>query len=202
MSEKQLELHIVSDGKHTLEAFAKKAAQIEPYVDFFHLREKEKTAKEIFYGIRLIQDHGIPLSKIIVNDRVDAAFALNVAGVQLAHHSLDVTTVKETFPNLTIGRSIHSIEEAKSAETNGATYLLFGHIFSSSSKPDLQPRGIEQLSNVVNSVKIPVIAIGGIQPQHIKEIIRTGAKGVAIMSGVLAATDSVEAVRAYKEECD
>lgn len=198
---KRLEIHIISDGKHTLEAFAKKAAEIEPYVDYFHLREKEKTAKEIFYGIHLLQDNGIPLSKIIVNDRVDAAVAMNVAGVQLAYHSLDVATVKKTFPKLKIGRSIHSMVEAKSEEANGANYLLFGHIFPSRSKPDLQPRGLEKLSEVVNAVEIPVIAIGGIQPCHMKEIRDTGAKGVAIMSGVLAAIDSVAAIRNYIEEC-
>ena len=196
MSE-QFEIHIVSDGKHTLEDFARKAAEIEPYVDYFHLREKDKTAKEIFHGICLLKDLGIPSSKIIVNDRVDAAVAMNVAGVQLAHHSLDVMTVKETFPKLKIGRSIHSIEEARSEEANGANYLLFGHIFASGSKPDLQPRGLEELEKVVNAVAIPVIAIGGISPQHMKDIISTGAKGVAIMSGVLAAPDPVEAIQAY-----
>jgi len=168
---------------------------IHPYVTSIHLREKEKTAKELFEAVDLLS-RDIPLSKIIINDRVDVAFATRVAGVQLAFHSLEPLMVKKSFPNLRVGSSIHSCQEGEKALRDGADYALFGHIFPSQSKPGKTPKGIEELSRVAQ-LDIPVIAIGGITPENAKQVIQAGASGIAVMSGVLDAHDPLSAVEAY-----
>lgn len=81
-----------------------------------------------------------------------------------------------------IGVSIHSKEEAVICEKNGATYVTFGHVFKTKCKEVLEPRGLKQLKNVINSVQIPVFAIGGIGLDNYKEAIDCGADGVCIMS--------------------
>jgi thiazole tautomerase (transcriptional regulator TenI) len=193
------ELHIISNGKQSLDTFAQIAGAIHPYVDAFHLREKSKSARELWQGIELLGKSGVPLNKIIVNDRVDVAWAAKVKAVQLAFHSLNVALVKQTFPGLRIGRSVHSLEEAREAEDQGANFLVYGHIFSTESKPGLQPKGLTALNQLVSGVAIPVIAIGGIKPNQAAQVLDAGAAGIAVMSGVVDAEDPLAAAREYEQ---
>ncbi|RLQ92785.1 thiazole tautomerase TenI [Planomicrobium sp. Y74] len=195
---KTKKLHIISTGKQKPEQLAEIIGVIHPYIDFIHLREKTKRAKEVYEMVELLADKKVPLSKIMINDRVDVACASNVKGVQLAYHSLPVEIVKRKFMDLTVGCSVHSIEEAQIAEQQGADYVIFGHVYSTQSKPGLIPKGIEQLWSVSESVSIPVIAIGGITPTNSREVIEAGAQGVAVMSGILEAEDPLEAVKQYR----
>ncbi|WP_416148018.1 thiazole tautomerase TenI [Salipaludibacillus sp. HK11] len=200
MENKRVEFHIITDGLHSVEEIVNKVSLLAPYVDYIHLREKRKTAAELYKIINLLLDCGVPSSKIIVNDRVDVAKATNAAGVQLAYHSLDVPVVKKTYPEIRIGKSIHSLKEAKEAENEGADYLLFGHIYTSTCKPGKQPRGLLELAKIIEQVTVPVIVIGGIQPYHVKEILATGASGFAVMSGVFSSSNPVESVKAYQQQ--
>lgn len=193
------ELHLISDGKKSLRRFIEIAATVHPFLSYVHLREKTKTAKEIWEGVEALKNSGVPSEKIIVNDRVDVALAAGLGGTQLAYHSLEPKWVKRAFPRLRVGRSTHSLEEAEEMERQGADYVLFGHIFPSGSKPGLKARGIEALRAVTNKVKIPVIAIGGISPSNAPSVLRAGASGVAVMSGILDSADPVAAAERYFE---
>ncbi len=195
-------LHVISTGKQDAEQLAAIMSVIHPYVDFLHIREKTKTAKEIYEIAELLVNKKVPQSKIIINDRLDVASALRLRGVQLAHHSLRVDMAKRTFPALAIGCSVHSIEEAKTAEMHGADYVIFGHVYATSSKAGVMPKGLEQLHAVCSAVSIPVVAIGGIKPQLISEVIQSKAQGAAVMSGVLEAPDSLAAVLQYRSRLD
>ncbi|MEZ0119035.1 UNVERIFIED_ORG: thiazole tautomerase (transcriptional regulator TenI) [Heyndrickxia coagulans] len=168
---------------------------IHPFVTAIHIREKQKTARELYQMIEYLSQN-IPLSKMIINDRVDVALAAKVAGVQLAFHSLETTIVKTMFPSLKVGRSIHSYHEGEKANRDGSDYVLFGHIFPSSSKPGKTPKGLKQLAKVAQ-LDIPVIAIGGITPENARSVIHAGAKGIAVMSGILEARDPLSAVKDY-----
>lgn len=169
---------------------------IHPYVTAIHLREKQRSARELFHAVELLTKKNIPLSKIIINDRVDVAFVTRVRGVQLAFHSLDADLVKENFPQLVLGSSIHSYEEGEKAKEKGADYLLYGHVFPSQSKPGKTPKGFEELSRLTQ-LSIPVIAIGGITPENTGQVLQAGVKGIAVMSGVLEAPDPLSAVKTY-----
>ena len=190
------ELHIISNGKMPIEQLCEIVMDIHPYVTAIHLREKQKTARELFQAVELLTKTNLSLSKIIINDRVDVALVTKAGGVQLAFHSLDASIVKGNFPQLKVGSSIHSYVEGQKAKEKGADYMLFGHVFPSQSKPGMTPKGLEELSRITQ-LEVPVIAIGGITPENTGRVLDAGAKGIAVMSGVLEARDPLLAVKAY-----
>jgi thiazole tautomerase (transcriptional regulator TenI) len=192
-------LHIISNNKLALEDFALLARGIKQFVTAFHLREKTKTARELINGIELLLAAGVSPESIFVNDRVDVAAAMDISGVHLTYHSLAVNQVKRLFPQLKIGKSVHSIDEANLAEKEGADFLILGHIYPTDSKPGLPSKGVDLIRQVTGNVSLPVIAIGGIKPENTREVLLNGAKGIAVMSGVLDAENPVLAAKAY---CD
>lgn len=192
------ELHVVSTGRQSFAELAGIAGAIRPYVDAIHLRERTKTARELLEGIGLLLAAGVPADRIVINDRADVAAAAGVRGVQLAYHSLEVSAVKRLFPQLRVGKSVHSAEEALQAEAEGADYVFYGHIYATASKPDLPARGIEALRRLTDLVRIPVIAIGGVKPDNVTEVLRAGAAGIAVMSGLLEAPDPLSEAVAYR----
>ncbi|MBX9974664.1 thiazole tautomerase TenI [Cytobacillus firmus] len=193
------QLHVISDGKLSLEAFAEIAGEVEPFADKFHLREKHRTSRDLITGVKLLLNEGIPIHKIVINDRVDVAWACKT-GVQLAFHSLPAHIVKTHFPEMPIGCSVHSPEEAEKAAKQGADYILFGHIFETDSKKGVPPRGTGSLEALKKAVDIPVLAIGGIKPEKVPEVLEAGADGIAVMSGILLAKDPVEAAKLFSKK--
>lgn len=192
------QFHVISTGRQSTEQVVAIASQIHPYVDAIHLREKAKTAKELAEMMETLLFHGVPKEKLVVNDRVDVAVAYGVKA-QLAFHSLPIRQVKACFPSLLVGCSVHSLDEAKEAEDGGADYCIYGHVFPTASKQGVTPRGIEALAQTANAVRIPVIAIGGIQPHHVPSIWAAGAAGIAVMSGVFLAEDPLREVKRYAQ---
>ncbi|MCM3706358.1 MULTISPECIES: thiamine phosphate synthase [Cytobacillus] len=192
------QLHVISDGKLTPKAFAELAAKLEPFTDRFHLREKHRTSRELYEAAELLLKKGVPVKKIIINDRADVAWALK-AGVHLAYHSLPADIVKTSFPDLPVGCSVHSLETAEEAAKQGADYVLYGHIFETDSKKGVPPRGTGSLENLKKAVDIPVLAIGGIKPENVPEVLQAGADGIAIMSGILQAKEPSEAAKLFSK---
>lgn len=88
-----------------------------------------------------------------------------------------------------IGTSVHSLEKAMLAEETGTNYIIAGHIFATDCKKGLPPRGLEFLESICKSVKIPVYAIGGIKPENISLVKKSGAAGACIMSGFMTCDD-------------
>lgn len=196
------ELHVISTGKQTVSEFVQIIAKVHEYIDYVHIREQNWTANDRINAITMLHEQNVPLHKIIINDRIDIALIMNCGGVQLATHSIDVAHVKRMFNHLLTGCSVHSVSEAIEKEKAGADYLLYGHIYKTNSKPNLAPRGIDALSHIVQSVSIPVIAIGGISPDAVPHVVETGAKGVAVLSGVLLAKDPLQAVKQYRKQLE
>jgi len=192
------QLHLISDGN-----FSKQHLQIvkriQAEIDYLHIREKNKTAKDILEIIGALENIGLPLEKVIVNDRVDIAVIKQCAGIQLAYHSPSISLVKESFPELKAGKSVHSLPEAEQAQQEGADYVLYGHIYSSKSKANQQPRGLTELQEMTNALSVPVYAIGGITPERTKEVTAAGAAGIAVMSGIWQAEEPVQTVKAYRQ---
>lgn len=183
--QRKRELHLISNGRQTLQEFAQVTALVHPWVTAIHLREKARSAQELWGGIQLLLSARVPPEKLYINDRADVAAAAQIQGVHLAYHSLEPQQVKPLFPRLRIGRSVHSIEEARQAEASGADYLLFGHVYATASKAGQKERGLDELASVTKAVSIPVVAIGGIEPGNVEEVLASGASGVAVMSGIL-----------------
>jgi thiazole tautomerase (transcriptional regulator TenI) len=198
MSDARLELHAVSSGEMSLHNLVQLAQGIHPYVTAIQIREPGKTAYELMLAVKSMVDKGVPIHKIRIHDRVDVAIASGVGGIHLAGHSLPVRNVKELCGGpMRIGVSIHSVEEAISAEREGASYVTYGHVYTTNSKPGLEPRGLSRLAQVTRAVNLPVIAIGGIKPAQVKEVMESGTAGVAVISGIVGDTDPVNAARRY-----
>ncbi|NSL50619.1 thiazole tautomerase TenI [Calidifontibacillus erzurumensis] len=193
------ELHVISTGRQSIDTLIEIVTEIHPFMDGFHVREKKLGAKQVFEIIERLAERGVPLSKIYVNDRIDVAVCSQVRGVQLTYESLPVDIVKKYFPNLRIGCSVHSLEEAIEKEEQGADFLIFGHIFETASKPGIAPRGVNRLSEICEAVTIPVLAIGGIRLDNIQKVMETKSSGVAVMSGILESRNPLETIQAYRK---
>jgi thiamine-phosphate pyrophosphorylase len=162
------------------------------------LREKDLGGAEMFALAE--KAHEICLrynAELLINDRVDVALAMNAAGVQLGKMSLPVETARALLgPDKWIGASIHSIEEIDQAQQNGATFLVFGPVYFTSSKASFgSPQGITALKNIVESSNLPVYAIGGIAARNVPELCDTGVKGIAVISSIISAPDPKAAAR-------
>jgi len=133
----------------------------------------------------------------IVNDRFDVALACGADGVHLGQDDLRCDTVRQIAPaGFVIGVSVGSVEEAVDAEQGGADYVALSPVFSTGSKVDAGPgHGLEMLRAICDSVRIPVIAIGGIGPDNAGSVIDAGAEGVAVISAVVSQPDITAAAR-------
>ena len=105
---------------------------------------------------------------------------------------------RQKFPVL--GASCHSVEDAVLAERLGCTYITAGHIFDTDCKKGLPGRGLEFLKNVCAGVSIPVYAIGGIAPVHIRQVKRAGAAGACVMSGLMVCEDPEDYLQEFKTQ--
>lgn len=133
----------------------------------------------------------------IINDYVDAAREINADGVHVGRDDLSVTEVRKILgPGKIIGYSSHSFEEAAAAEKAGADYVAFGAIYPTKTKGPGHPvQGLARLKEVVAALKVPVVAIGGINKANIDEVIATGVASAAMITGVSEAEDVVGEVR-------
>ena len=126
----------------------------------------------------------------IVNDHADIAKAVDADGVHLGQDDLPVEYGRKVLgEGKLIGISTHSVEQAREAEAAGADYIGFGPLFPTTTKDAGSYQGAEKLRLLRNAVTLPVLAIGGITPDNLAEVMQAGADGVAVISAVLSAPD-------------
>ncbi len=128
--------------------------------------------------------------RLIVNDRVDIALACNADGVHLGQDDLPLAVGRQLMGTKIVGISTHDIEQAQEAELNGADYIGFGPMFGTTTKnTGYAARGIDMLRQIRAAVKLPIVAIGGINEQNVKQVWQAGADSAAIISDILGADD-------------
>ncbi|MDM5197832.1 thiamine phosphate synthase [Fictibacillus enclensis] len=193
-----LEFHVITDGKQSEDRILSVSSILAPHVTAIHIRENSQAAGDIYSLSEKLKQCGIQSEAIYMNDRVDVAVAAGLGGIHLKESSLAPDVVRHHFPSFRIGQSVHSRDGAIQAEQKGADYLFFGHVFSTESKKDKEPRGLDQLQEVAEAVSIPVLAIGGISPERVGAIVSAGASGIAVMSGIWKAEDPVSIAKQYK----
>ena len=160
------------------------------------LREKDLGGKELFELADkisvLCQRYN---AQLFINDRIDVALAVDAAGVQLGKTSLPIDTARALLgEEKSIGYSAHSLEEAKTAERHGADFVLFGPVHMTPSKAAFgAPQGLAALKETVAKLDVPVYAIGGINSENLAETMRTGVRGVALISAVMSAENPTAA---------
>lgn len=193
------ELHVISNGHMPFEELVNVAMQIESEIDYLHIREREKSTKELYEGVESLLKKGFPASKLVINDRIDIAILLNIPRVQLGYRSADVRLVKEKFSYLHVGYSVHSLEEAIVAFKNGADSLVYGHVFPTDCKKGVPARGLEEISDIASCLSIPITAIGGITPENTVDVLTNGVSGIAVMSGIVSSSNPYSKAKSYKE---
>lgn len=120
---------------------------------------------------------------VVISSRVDVALAVGAAGVNLPENDLAVREARRLLgPDRLLGRSVHSVGGAREAEAEGADYVIFGPVFTSASHPDRVAAGLAGLAGVAAAVRIPVLAIGGIDRPRAAECVQHGAAGFAAIS--------------------
>ena len=134
---------------------------------------------------------------LVVNDRADIALTGGARGVQLTSRSMSPADARRCAPGLAIGASVHSAGDAADAVAAGARWLVAGHVFETESHPGEKGRGAEFITQLANDHAVPVIAIGGVRPDHVGALRSAGAYGVAVIRGVWNSSDAGAAVIDY-----
>jgi thiamine-phosphate pyrophosphorylase len=128
-------------------------------------------------------------AKLIINDGIDLAMAIEADGIHIGQEDLPFEVCKKLVGDqMIIGLSTHSLAQAREAEQLGADYIGFGPLFSSSTKPEAgEGKGIQALAEVVKQIDLPIVAIGGIKQKNLPDLVKTGVSNVAIISEIITA---------------
>jgi thiamine-phosphate pyrophosphorylase len=144
-------------------------------VDMIQVREKDLAAVDLLQLVCRIRDVATNTkTKILVNGRLDIALIAGIDGVHLPGDGLPASQVRSQVR--TLGVSCHTTEEAIQAERDGVDYIIFGPVFETPGKRSV---GIDALRGVVQTVKIPVLAIGGMTSENTPAVLEAGASGIA-----------------------
>lgn len=156
-------------------------------VGIIQLREKNYSAKKVLDVSSKIVSHTKSIRTLFfINDYLDIALLSNSDGLHIGQEDIPIRQGRKLSDNkIIIGISTHSIEEAIQAEKEGADYIAFGPIFETKTKKNLPfPKGLYMLEKIVSAIKIPVVAIGGINTSNFNDVFSAGAAGAAMLSGL------------------
>lgn len=196
-------LHLVTDDevlrREDVAATVAELVRAFPARFTIHVRGHGLDARE-FYAVttRLLESIDPPGTALLVNDRVDIALAAGADGAHLGRRSLPIPAVRVLLgPAALVGYSAHEPEEAAAAARAGADYVFLGTIYPSPSHPRAEARGPRHVRAAAGVCRAPVIAIGGVTPGGVPELLGAGAAGVAVLGGVWHAPDPVAALGDY-----
>ena len=171
-------------------------------VTLLQLREKHLTRPELIAEAKAIlplcHSYGAPL---IVNDDAEAAVLSGADGVHVGMEDCPVAELRRCFgPDLIIGATAKTVEQARRAESAGADYLGVGAVFPSPTKSSALRITAAQLKEICSSVRIPAVAIGGIGADNIGQLAGCGMAGFAVVSAIFGADDIRQAAASLKEQ--
>ena len=168
----------------------------------FQYRNKTSSSRELLYAsqalcMTVVQRDGL----FVVNDRADISRIAGASGVHLGQDDMSVAATREIAgPQCLIGLSTHNLQQFQAAAESDADYIAVGPVFSTRSKPNPDPAvGVEFIRRVKKSTRKPIVAIGGITVERVREVIDAGADCVAVISDILAAKNPAARVRQYLE---
>ncbi|NBG87253.1 thiamine phosphate synthase [Isachenkonia alkalipeptolytica] len=196
-------LYFVTDRKVAVKDFYRTLQEaVEGGVDGIILREKDLKQPELFSMGKKVKAivEGTD-TKLIINGNLSVARDLKAQGYHMGFEKFmeeDKKTLKEFRGR--IGVSVHSVKEAKIAEKNGADYLLAGHVFQTLCKKGLEPRGISWLKEIMEAGNLPVIAIGGIDPNNLGKLQSLGLHGIAVRSLIMESPEVKNTVKSLRNK--
>ncbi len=157
-------------------------------IKIVQIREKKMSKRELFSeALKMREITSQQNVTFIVNDYIDIALAADADGVHLGQNDMPVREARKLMgKKRIIGISTHNLRQALLAENEGADYIGFGPMFATSTKNAGRPRGIRALENIRKQVNIPIVAIGGIRSDNIRQVLNAGADSVAVASAILS----------------
>jgi thiamine-phosphate diphosphorylase len=164
-----------------------------------HLRGPRTPGRSLYSVARSLKPAAQAVGgKLLANDRVDLALALDLQGAHLGQRSLSPPVARRIlgFHRL-LGLSVHGIRETEEVPGGMVDFLLVGTIFPSSSHPGVTPGGLERLREVQGVTALPLLAIGGITTERVGEAMSAGVHGVAVRGGIWDAVDPMAATGGY-----
>jgi len=186
-------LHVLTDTKIQTRFSHVELARlaIEGGADTIQLRDKELSTRQLIKVAEELKELCKRHNKtFIVNDRVDVAFAVDADGVHLGQDDLPISVARKILGDKIIGGSAGDEGEFLRCLSQGADYIGFGPIFSTSTKLDAGPQvGLGALRAIVEKSPVPIIAIGGIGEHNVWQVLETGVYGIAVVSWVAKAMD-------------
>ncbi len=197
-----LSLYLVTDPAMTASKGlpATVAEAVEGGATLVQLRDKDGSTRTLIDAANALMNLLKPLGvKLIINDRVDVAMAIGADGVHLGQDDMPVTMARRLLgPEAIIGVSISELAHVPTADPDIVDYAGIGHVFPTRTKAKLGPAlGIDGFRALRERVAMPVVAIGGIDPDTAGPVMAAGADGVAIVSGIVAAPDPKAAATQY-----
>ena len=170
---------------------------IEGGVDLIQLRGKNKSIEELMeLSAQLHELTAKSSTPLIVNDHAEIARRVPVEGVHVGQSDNTIQLARQKAARkVLIGKSTHSLEQARAAQGEGADYIGFGPIFATPTKPDYTPIGLEDVRRVHAEVILPIFCIGGINIDNLQSVIDAGAKRVVMVSALLKAHNIVDYAR-------
>ncbi len=171
--------------------------------DIFILREKDLSDDDFYVLAKNIKDICTKFeTKLYINSKINIARKLNIKNIQISFN--DFFKYKEDekedlgwFENIVV--SIHSLDEAKILEKENLEFLIFGHIFETSCKAGLKPRGLDSLKEICENSSKKILAIGGINQNNYKDVLKSGAFGFCIMSETMLCKNPKNLIENYKK---
>lgn len=202
----RFQIHLITERKSASGAGPVSVARaaLRGGIDWVQLRDKAAPARDTFEAAGAI----LPAARragagLLVNDRLDVAMSIGADGVHLAGKSLPPDAARALLgEGPLLGISVHGLGEAREAVEAGVDYVTFGHVYPTRSKPGLPPRGIVELAEIVESVEIPVLAVGGIDLHNAREVLKTGCAGIAVISAIGGARDPESEARRFRRVLD
>lgn len=204
ISDETLRLYAVTDrrwtGRQTL--YEQVRSALDGGATCVQLREKdldpEAFLAEAIALKALCSRYGVPL---IINDNVDIALRSGADGVHVGQEDMEAGDVRAMMgPDRIVGVTAKTVEQALAAQRAGADYLGSGAVFGSATKTNARPMSTQTLREICDAVSIPVVAIGGIDRNNIRDLKDTHICGVAVVSGIFASDDIEEECRILLEE--
>ena len=189
MNDIDLSLYLVTDNSEDVDKFLNTIEEaIKGGVTVVQIREKTADTLD-FYNLALkvkeiTTKYDVPL---IVNDRVDIALAIDADGVHVGQSDMPCDVTRKLIgQNKILGVSAATVKEAKKAENDGADYIGTGAVFPTATKDDADSVTKDELKEIVESIDIPVVAIGGINLNNARELNGTGIAGLSVVSAIMS----------------
>lgn len=164
------------------------------------LREKHLSKKDFYSLAQKFREKTASAGMLlIINDHLDIALACEADGVHLGQDDLPLSVARKLAPDLLIGVSTHNLEEAMKAEEQGADYVNIGPIFATQTKKlSMKPLGPEMIKRIAPHLRIQFTVMGGIDQTNIGQVLKAGARKIAVVTAVTKAGDIGQAVQALR----